>query len=191
MIDRVAVLELLGSALLVLFVLHLVSVVVNRARAREQAAVRNTGDAAAKPKAGASTVPVSAATVTAAAPAPETSIPKTAIPKTAIGVTRKPELKSAATVPKKSTLRGAGRPKQVGRAKAATAVKASRPRQNHANGVHRPAPVFRPLSKAKPAILRRPKRTVHVRRRKQKLPFVREASMGNTHGRGQGADHLR
>jgi hypothetical protein len=167
MIDRVAVLELLGSALLVLFVLHLVSVVVNRARAREQAAVRNTGNAAAKPKAGASTAAVSTATVTAAAPAP-----KTAIPKTAIGVTRKPELKSAATVPKKSTLRGAGRPKQVRRAKAATAVKVARPRQHHANGVHRPAPVFRPLSKAKPAILRRPKRTVQVRRRKQKPPVA-------------------
>jgi hypothetical protein len=159
MMEWLTVLEVLGASLVVLFVLHLMSVIVNRSRVREQAAARSREKPLGKAKVGANTASVSAA----AAFSPS--------PKIVIDTIPEPEIQSAAQPPKSSTIQNADRSKHVKRAKAAI-KKIARSDKHRANGAHRPTPVFRPLSKAEPAILRRPKRTIEVRRRKQKPPVA-------------------
>jgi len=134
-----------------------VSLSVNRSRAKAAASKGKSTNVVA------GQAEVVARTVTQGATADLKSVPRTSEPRAA-STARKPTATESIAVSDKSP-RIPAVPKRPARAKPA---KLARRPKRRINGAHAGASAFRPLSKAEPAILRRPKRVVQVRRRKSK-----------------------
>jgi hypothetical protein len=174
MMDWLTLLEIGGGALAVLFVLHVIARVVNRSRAKAAAsklevpkpevpkataAATTNVPSASKEKPMVAPIAVTekpVATNTRAAPAPPIPAPDYVVPATP------PAAPPPPTASKRSSLTRAAAPKAKRRPKPARLVVRKRP-------------AFAPVTKAKPAATRRPKRTAQVRRRKKTavLPFAR------------------
>jgi hypothetical protein len=142
MMEPRTALKLLFAALIVLLVLHLIARSVNRSRAKASAPAPSKGKAEATPVGKVAT-----------------SAPAAAIP-----VASK---KVAAVPPKKTQVTSKSGPKRAIRAKAPTTKpKRRRKRPDVVAEQRPPRPAFLPVTKAKPAVNRRPKRATHIRRRK-------------------------
>jgi hypothetical protein len=158
MIEWVTVLTLIAGALVVLVVLHLVARSVNRSRAKAAAKSKAPNATAGQPHLVAGTIGDQGLT------AGSGSVPKASTPGAA-STGRQSAATDSTAIPNKSP--GiAALPRRVARAKPIGPTKLARRPKRRANGAHAQASTFHPLSKAKPAIVRRPKRIAQVRRRK-------------------------
>jgi hypothetical protein len=142
MMEPRTALKLLFAALIVLLVLHLIARSVNRSRATAAAPSPKKGKAEAKPVGEVAT------------PAPTVTIP--VAPKIV-----------AAVPPRKPQVASKSGSKRAIRAKAPTTKPKGRPKRPDVAADRRsPRPAFLPVTKAKPAVNRRPKRAMQIRRRK-------------------------
>ena len=160
-------LELLGAALAVLLVLHLVARSVNRSRAKLSAPPPDQGKARAAPTEEVAKPAIAAPAV--AAPAVAAPVIPAALPAIAAPAANK----TVAAAPTKIKARSTAPSKRVVRAKSTPLAKPKRRPKRPAvaadQRVSRPA--FLPVTKAKPAVHRGPKRAAPIRRRK-KMPHI-------------------